>query len=171
VEQDLWQLDERDREEFRRRHCGFIFQGFNLFPALTACQHVEMVLRWTGTLGNWEARRRAREILGALGLSAKAGLRPGQLSGGEKQLVAIAQALAKSPALCFADEPTSALDWAHGEHIVELLRAEAVNCGATLLIVSHDPRVIAYGDQILRIADGRLCEPRPACDVVLGEVP
>jgi putative ABC transport system ATP-binding protein len=169
--QEIWQLSEREREEFRRRHCGFIFQGFNLFPALTARQHLEMVLRWTGTVGKREARRRAAEILGALGLGAKAGLRPGQLSGGEKQRVAIGQALAKSPALWFADEPTSALDWAHGEQIVDMLRTEAAESGATLLVVSHDPRVRAYGDQVLRIADGRLAEPRTARNAVLGEVP
>jgi putative ABC transport system ATP-binding protein len=171
LDQELWQLDECGREEFRRRHCGFIFQGFNLFPALTAHQHVEMVLRWTGTLSIGEARRRASKILGVLGLAAKAGLRPGELSGGEKQRVAIGQALAKSPALCFADEPTSALDWAHGEHTIELLRAETVDRGTTLLVVSHDPRVIAYGDQVLRIADGRLSESRPARDAVFDEVP
>jgi putative ABC transport system ATP-binding protein len=169
--QDLWQLSEREREEFRRRHCGFVFQGFNLFPALTARQHLEMVLRWTGTMGAREARQRAEEILGVLGLGSKAGLRPGQLSGGEKQRVAIGQALAKSPALWFADEPTSALDWAHGEQIVDMLRAEAVESDATLLVVSHDPRVRAFGDQVLRIADGRLAESRTSRNAVLGEVP
>jgi putative ABC transport system ATP-binding protein len=167
---DLEQMGERGREEFRRCHCGFIFQGFNLFPALTARQHVEIVLRWTGRSGIWEARRRTEQILGALGLGSKAGLRPGQLSGGEKQRVAIAQALAKAPALCFADEPTSALDWAHGEQIVEMLRAEAVERGATLLVVSHDRRVVAYGDQVLCIADGRLSQSQTTRDTILGEV-
>jgi putative ABC transport system ATP-binding protein len=169
--QDIWKLSERQREAFRRRHCGFIFQGFHLFPALTARQHVELVLRWTGTVGVWEARRRGEEILGTLGLGSKAGLRPGQLSGGEKQRVAIGQALAKSPALWFADEPTSALDWAHGEQIIDLLRAEAATCGAALLVVSHDPRVVAYGDQVVHIADGCLGESRPVHHAVLGEVP
>jgi putative ABC transport system ATP-binding protein len=169
--QDLWQMGERGREAFRRRHCGFVFQGFHLFAAFTARQHVEMVLRWTGTASVWEARRRADEILGTLGLAAKARLRPGQLSGGEKQRLAIAQALAKAPALFFVDEPTSALDWAHGEQIVELLRAQAADCAATLLVVSHDPRVVAYGDQVLSIADGLLSESRPLRDAVLGEVP
>jgi putative ABC transport system ATP-binding protein len=166
--QDLWQLTERGREEFRRRHCGFIFQGFNLFPALTARQHVEMVQRWTGMSSGREARRRAKTLLGELGLSGKEGLRPEQLSGGEKQRVAIAQALAKSPTLCFADEPTSALDWAHGEQIVALLRAEAIGRGATLLVVSHDPRVIAYADQVVHIEDGRLGEARLAPQVLVG---
>jgi putative ABC transport system ATP-binding protein len=168
--QDLWQLDDRGREEFRRRHCGFIFQGFNLFPALTARQHVEMVLRWTGTVGAREARWRAAAILEQLGMAGKEGLRPAQLSGGEQQRVAIAQALVKSPTFCFADEPTSSLDWTHGEQIVALLRAEAAERGATLLVVAHDPRVVAYGDQVLRIEDGRLCGLRPAHDALLGVV-
>jgi putative ABC transport system ATP-binding protein len=130
-----------------------------------------MVLRWTGTVGTWEARRRAGKILGALGLGSRAGLRPGQLSGGEKQRVVIGQALAKSPALWFADEPTSALDWAHGEQIVDMLRAQAVDRGATLLVVSHDPRVRAYGDHVLHIADGRLSDSRTLRAAVLEEVP
>jgi len=167
---DLWQLGERSREEFRRRHCGFIFQGFNLFPALTARQHVELVLRWTGQLGAHQARLRAAEILGLLGMSDKMNLRHEQLSGGEKQRVAIGQALAKSPALCFADEPTSALDWERGEQIVALLRSEAIGRGAALLVVSHDPRVIAFGDQVLRIEDGRLGDSRPARGAILGVV-
>jgi putative ABC transport system ATP-binding protein len=166
--QDLGRLDEWGREEFRRRHCGFIFQGFNLFPALTARQHVEMVLRWTAEIHGREARGRAIALLDQLGLAKKQHLRPAELSGGEKQRVAIAQALAKSPALCFADEPTSALDWTHGEQIVGLLRAEAAERGATVLVVSHDPRVAAYGDQILHIDDGRLHEVRATSDTPLG---
>jgi putative ABC transport system ATP-binding protein len=166
--QDLWQMDERDREEFRRRHCGFIFQGFNLLPALTARQNVELVLRWTGMASAREARRRALAILQQLGLAGKEDLRPAQLSGGEKQRVAIAQALVKSPRLCFADEPTSALDWARGEQIIVLLRAEAADRGATVLVVSHDPRVVPYADQVLRIEDGRLSGLRPAKEALVG---
>jgi putative ABC transport system ATP-binding protein len=166
--QDLWQMDERGREEFRRRHCGFIFQGLNLLPALTARQNVEVVLRWTGMQGAREARRRALAILGQLGLAWKEGLRPAQLSGGEQQRVAIAQALVKSPSLCFADEPTSALDWTRGEQIIALLRAAAADRGATVLVVSHDPRVVAYADQVWRIEDGRLSGLRPAKEALAG---
>src|SRR5262249_12908402 len=111
---DLWRLSERERERFRLRHCGFIFQGYNLFPALTARQQLEVVLRWGAGATGREARRRADEMLALLGLARKARLRPTQLSGGEKQRVAIGRALIKSPTFCFADEPTSALDWAHG---------------------------------------------------------
>src|SRR5262249_27341255 len=117
--EDIWQQTELEREMFRLRYCGFIFQGYNLFPALTAQQQLEIVLRWGQGVSGREARRRAGEMLSLLGLARKAGLRPSQLSGGEKQRVAIGRALIKEPIFCFADEPTSALDWAHGEQVIE----------------------------------------------------
>ena len=156
--QDLWRLSEPQRREFRRRHCGFIFQGYNLFPALSARDQLEVVLRWGGGMSGAAARRRAGELLALLGLSRKAGLRPAQLSGGEKQRVAIGRALVKEPALCFADEPTSALDWAHGEQVIELLRNAAHDRGATVLIVAHDARIIPYADKVFYLEDGRLQE-------------
>jgi putative ABC transport system ATP-binding protein len=159
---DLWRLTERQREQFRRRHCGFIFQGYNLFPALTARQQLEMVLRWGEGAGASEARRQADAMLGLLGLGRKAGLRPAQLSGGEKQRVAVGRALVKRPAFCFADEPTSALDWEHGEQVVRLLRAAAAEQGATILIVSHDARIVAHVDQVFHIEDGHLSEAVPS---------
>src|SRR5205807_2074956 len=118
--QDLWHLPEARREEFRLRHSGFVFQGCNLFPALTAWQQLEMVLCWG--LGNTqaEATPRVAEMLELLGLADKSHLLPHQLSGGEKQRVAIGRALIKEPAFCFADEPTSALDWERGEQVLEL---------------------------------------------------
>src|SRR5207248_7119373 len=103
--EDLWKLSDRDRKEFRLRHCGFIFQGYNLFPALTARQQLEIVLRWGPGMPGREARRRADEMLAQLGLAKKASLRPSQMSGGEKQRVAIGRALIKEPVYCFADEP------------------------------------------------------------------
>src|SRR5262249_49582363 len=157
--QDLWQLTERQRERFRLRHCGFVFQGYNLFPALTARQQLEIVLRWGEGTGRRETRRRVDEMLGLLGLAKKANLRPLQLSGGEKQRVAIGRALIKTPTFCFADEPTSALDWKHGEQVVELLRAAAHERRTTILIVSHDPRIEHYVDQVFHIDDGSLTEP------------
>jgi putative ABC transport system ATP-binding protein len=152
---DLWELGERQREQFRRRHCGFVFQGYNLFPALTARQQLEMVLRWSEQVSGGEARRRADALLDELGLNRKASLRPAQLSGGEKQRVAVGRALVKRPSLVFADEPTSALDWEHGEHVVRLLRA-AADQGATVLIVAHDARIRAHVDQVFLIEDGQL---------------
>jgi putative ABC transport system ATP-binding protein len=156
--QDIWQLADEERERFRLKHCGFIFQGYNLFSALTARQQLEMVVRWGEGASAREARRRADEMLTLLGLAKKAHLRPLELSGGEKQRVAIGRALIKGPELCFADEPTSALDWAHGEQVVELLRNAAHERGATVLIVAHDSRIIPYADRVFHLEDGRLLE-------------
>jgi putative ABC transport system ATP-binding protein len=162
LSEDLWKLSDREREHFRLRYCGFIFQGYNLFPALSARQQLELVLRWgEGTTGR-EARRRADEMLSLLGLAKKAHLRPAELSGGEKQRVAIGRALIKEPMFCFADEPTSALDWAHGEQVVELLRAAAHERGSTILIVAHDHRVIPYADRLFYLEDGTLKDPELA---------
>jgi putative ABC transport system ATP-binding protein len=160
--EDLWKLSNRERERFRLRHCGFIFQGYNLFPALTARQQLEMVLRWGERASAAEARRRANDMLMLLGLAKKAHLRPGELSGGEKQRVAIGRALIKDPTFCFADEPTSALDWGHGEHIVELLRNAAHERNATILIVAHDARIIPYVDHVYHLEDGYLKEAEEA---------
>src|SRR5438105_4939499 len=158
--QDIWQLTERQREQFRLRHCGFIFQGYNLFPALTARQQLEMVLRWGQGKTAREARHRAEEMLDLLGMRKKAKLRPAQLSGGEKQRVAIGRALIKAPTFCFADEPTSALDWKHGEQVIELLRVAAHDGGATILVVSHDSRIIPHVDRVFHLEDGVLAEAK-----------
>ena len=154
--QSIVHMNDAEREAFRRRHCGFVFQGYNLFPALTARQQVEIVLRWADGLSAREAARRAAETLTTLGLGDKLRLRPWQLSGGEKQRVAVARALVKRPTFLFADEPTAALDWEHGKQVVELLRRSAVEDGATVLIVSHDPRVTALADRVLHLEDGRI---------------
>jgi putative ABC transport system ATP-binding protein len=166
--QDLWRQTERAREMFRRRYCGFIFQGYNLFPALTARQQLEVVLRWGEGVPAREARRRAGQMLSQLGLARKSGLRPAQLSGGEKQRVAIGRALIKAPLFCFADEPTSALDWAHGEQVIELLRAAAREHGTTVLVVAHDGRIVPYADRVLQLEDGCLAEPVTA-EVISNE--
>lgn len=156
--QDLWSMTERQRETFRLRNCGFIFQGYNLFPALTARQQLEMVLRWGKNTPAREARQRAEQILDLLGLEKKARLRPQQMSGGEKQRVAIGRALIKEPAFCFADEPTAALDWKHGEQVIELLRAAAHDQGSTILVVGHDARIVPHVDRVLNLEDGCLVE-------------
>jgi putative ABC transport system ATP-binding protein len=160
--QDLWAMSERQREHFRLRHCGFIFQGYNLFPALSARQQLEMIACWGEGAPTRNARRRADEILALLGMAKKSHLRPAELSGGEKQRVAIGRALMKKPTLLFADEPTSALDWAHGEQVIELLRSVAHDRGASVLIVAHDSRIVPFADRVFHLEDGRLLDPSPA---------
>jgi putative ABC transport system ATP-binding protein len=156
--QDIWELSEQARRDFRLRHCAFIFQGYNLFPALTARQQLEMVLRWGEGISHRETRRRSAEMLELLGLARKADLLPAQLSGGEKQRVAIGRALIKKPTFCFADEPTSALDWEHGRRVVELLRDVAHAQRATVLVVAHDARLVSLSDQVFHLEDGCLEE-------------
>lgn len=157
--QDLWGLSDQARRQFRLRHCGFIFQGYNLFPSLSAQQQLEIVLQWGEGVSPREARRRAADMLALLGLSRKARLRPNQLSGGEKQRVAVGRALIKGPVFCFADEPTSALDWGHGQHVIELLRDAAHQRQAAILIVAHDARIVPYTDRVFLLEDGCLVDP------------
>jgi putative ABC transport system ATP-binding protein len=158
---DLWAMGEGRRDRFRLDHCGFIFQGFNLFSALTAVQQVATVLKYQG-LTPAHAKARAAEALSEVGLADKLNQRPSELSGGEKQRVAIARALAKQPELLFADEPTSALDAENGQVVIRLLQRAAKEHGAAVICVTHDPRLEAYADRVIRIDDGRVGEPRPA---------
>lgn len=156
--QDVGAMTDSQMESFRRRHCGFIFQHYNLFPALTACQQLEIALEWASDLPRGGIRQRARDMLASLGLGEKLHLRPLQLSGGEKQRVAVARALVKKPALLFADEPTAALDWDHGQQVVRLLQKAAREEDAAVLLVSHDPRIVPLVQRVLRMRDGRVAE-------------
>ncbi|NVZ69023.1 ABC transporter ATP-binding protein [Pseudomonas costantinii] len=158
--QDLASLDARALEDFRLQHTGFVFQGFNLFPALTALQQVELPLSYLG-LPAREIRQRAIEALEDVGLGPRMKLRPAELSGGEKQRVAIARAVAKAPQLLFADEPTSALDAANGQIVIDILHRIARTRGTTVLCVSHDPRLISNSDRVLTIEDGRILSDHP----------
>jgi putative ABC transport system ATP-binding protein len=153
--EDLWGRGARRIDRFRLEHCGFIFQGFNLFPALTALQQVTTVLKHQGR-GSAEARRIAVEALEEVGLGPRMHQRPGELSGGEKQRIAIARAIAKRPALLFADEPTSALDGENGQIVIRLLRRAATEHQAAVICVTHDPRLEAFADRIVHIEDGRI---------------
>ena len=159
---ELGRLDSRALERFRLLHTGFVFQGFNLFPALTAREQVELPLHYLG-LSRQQARERALQSLDEVGMTPRMQLRPSELSGGEKQRVAIARALAKQPELLFADEPTSALDAANGQMIIDILHRIARTHGTTVLCVSHDPRLIRHADRVLAMEDGRiLSDRRPA---------
>ena len=165
---DLWKKSSGRIDRFRLDHCGFIFQGFNLFPALTALQQVKIVLKYQG-LEPAEQDRRARAALEEVGLGNRLNQRPSELSGGEKQRVAIARCLAKTPQLIFADEPTSALDGENGQVVIRLLRRAAVEHGAAVVCVTHDPRLEAYADRVIKMEDGRILsdekrspDPNPA---------
>jgi len=153
LDQNLWRLSKSKIDKFRLDHCGFIFQGFNLFGALTARQQVETVLKYAG-FKKEEIPGIAETALGEVGLSKLLRKRPEELSGGEKQRVAIARALAKSPKLIFADEPTSALDGENGANVMALLRRSAKSHGASVLCVTHDVRLASYADRIITIEDG-----------------
>ena len=156
LDQEIWQMSEQELERFRLKHCSYVFQGYNLFPALTAREQLEIVLKWGEGASSREARRRSEEVLSQLGLGAKMHLRPAQMSGGEKQRVAIGRALVKNPSFLFADEPTSALDWENGQQVIELLHGVARKRGATVLVVTHDPRLLPFADNVFEMADGQL---------------
>jgi putative ABC transport system ATP-binding protein len=150
---DLWSFSSGKIDKFRLDHCGFIFQGFNLFPALSALQQVEIVLKFQG-LSKADAAKRAKLALEEVGLGHRLHQRPSALSGGEKQRVAIARALAKDPQILFADEPTSALDGENGQVVIRLLRRAATEHGAAVICVTHDPRLEAWADRVIHIEDG-----------------
>lgn len=147
-------LPDRAASEVRRRSVGFVFQTYNLFPALTALDNVAEVLTLKGM-----PRAQALDVAGAalarVGLTHRLRHRPGELSGGERQRVAIARALAGEPALIFGDEPTAALDRHTGLEVVELLKQQ-VNERCGVLLVTHDTRLVPYADRVIEIDDGRL---------------
>jgi putative ABC transport system ATP-binding protein len=159
LNQDIWGLRSGKLDRFRLDHCGFIFQGFNLFSALTALQQVEIVLKYQGHPRK-VARERAANALMEVGLEAKLNQRPSELSGGEKQRVAIARAIAKDPQLMFADEPTSALDGENGQIVIKLIQRAAKQFGAAVICVTHDPRLEAYADRVIHLEDGLITDDR-----------
>ena len=151
--QDIRSLSRDAFDRLRLEHFGFVFQGFHLLPALTAVEQVSIVLERQG-LQRAAAHKRAVMALGRVGLGARLGNRPSELSGGEKQRVAIARALAKEPQVIFADEPTSALDSENGRQITRLLRTAVEVEGASVVCVTHDPRLIEHATRVVRMEDG-----------------
>ena len=154
---DLWKLSSGRIDKFRLDNCGFICQGCSLFPALTALQQVETVLKFQGLTAG-QAKKRATIALEEVGLGHRLHQRPAALSGGEKQRVAIARALAKDPKILFADEPTSALDGENGQVVIKLLRRAATEHGAAVICVTHDPRLEAWADRVIHIEDGKILD-------------
>lgn len=153
--QDITKMPRTKLSEFRLQNIGFIFQGFNLFPALTASENIEVVLNIKGIRGR-SARNEAQLLLDHVGLGDKANQKPSNLSGGQKQRVAIARALAGKPRLIMADEPTAALDSRSGHTVIELLRQLAKEQGCTVLMVTHDPRIVDVADRVAYLEDGIL---------------
>jgi putative ABC transport system ATP-binding protein len=142
-------------QDVRRRHIGFVFQQFNLFPALTALENVEYALNLKGVQGR-DAERQARELVQRVGLADRAKFLPRDLSGGQKQRVAIARALAASPSIVLADEPTANLDASVAGQILDLFSELARSENRSLLIVTHDPKVRRVADRVVHIDDGRI---------------
>lgn len=164
-------LDPEQLAHLRRRHIGFVFQTYNLFPTLTAEENVRLALDVRG-----EARKpaiqMARSALTSVGLSHKLKSYPRNMSGGEQQRVAIARALAGSPSLIFADEPTAALDGENGQAVMGLLADIARRENRAVLAVTHDPRTLPFADRIVRIEDGLIVgekRQRPKHSVSGGE--
>ncbi|MEW5861548.1 MAG: ABC transporter ATP-binding protein [Cyanobacteriota bacterium] len=153
--EEITRMSRSQLARFRLANIGFIFQGFNLFPALTAAENIEVALHLKGIRGRM-ARQQAQILLEQVGLADKAKNLPRDLSGGQKQRVAIARALAGNPQLIMADEPTAALDSHSGHAVIELLRQLAKEGGCTVLMVTHDSRIMDVADRVLHLEDGRL---------------
>jgi putative ABC transport system ATP-binding protein len=151
-------LSAADRARVRNRQIGFIFQAFNLIGDLTVYENVELPLTYRG-LSSAERKRRVTEALERVGMSHRVKHYPAQLSGGQQQRVAVARAVAGDPAILLADEPTGNLDSSNGESVMELLR-ELHRGGATICMVTHDPRYAAHADRTIELFDGRVVEER-----------
>jgi putative ABC transport system ATP-binding protein len=152
---DLGALSDRQKVAFRGRLIGFVFQQYNLLPALTAAENVAVPLL-IARLPRREALARAEAALESVGLGERTRAQPSQLSGGQQQRVAIARALVHEPALLVCDEPTAALDAQAGHNVLELLREVAVQPNRAVVVVTHDSRVFPFGDRIIHVSDGRV---------------
>jgi len=156
---DLRALSDRALVEFRNRNVGFVFQFHHLLPEFDAAENVEMPMR-IARRPLRESRTRATELLGRVGLAERLEHRPGMLSGGEQQRVAVARALVMGPALLLADEPTGDLDEHTADALHDLLREMHRERGLTSVIATHNPRLAAACDRVLRLEEGRLREAR-----------
>ncbi|MBY0506582.1 MAG: ABC transporter ATP-binding protein [Bryobacteraceae bacterium] len=145
-----------ERARIRNREIGFIFQAFNLIGDLTVYENVELPLTYRG-MGSAERKKRVHEALERVGMSHRVKHYPSQLSGGQQQRVAVARALGGEPSILLADEPTGNLDSQNGEAVMELLR-DLHRQGATICMVTHDPRYETYADRNIRLFDGRIVE-------------
>jgi putative ABC transport system ATP-binding protein len=149
-------LSVRDRARIRNREIGFIFQAFNLIGDLTVYENAELPLIYRG-MGSAERKQRVQEVLERVGMAHRMKHYPSQLSGGQQQRVAVARAIVGRPSILLADEPTGNLDSKNGESVMDLLR-ELHRDGATLCMVTHDPRYARYADRTIYLFDGRIVE-------------
>ena len=164
--EDITRLREKELPRVRRRYIGFVFQAFNLFPALTAGQNVELALDVKQVRG--QVRKRAVELLAEVGLEHKYHAFPADLSGGQKQRVAIARALGGDPGIILADEPTAALDSRTGLEIMQLLQRLAHASGRAVAVVSHDGRMVQFADRVMQVEDGRLAAHDATADILMS---
>lgn len=155
--EDITNMSRQKLAQFRQQNIGFIFQNFNLFPSLTASENIEVALNIKG-INRKNAKHQAQLLLEQVGLENQAAQKPCDLSGGQKQRVAIARALAGSPQLIMADEPTAALDSKSGHSVIQSLRSLAKEQGCTVLMVTHDPRIVDVADSVTYLEDGALKE-------------
>jgi len=154
---DLKNMDPQERTRFRGACIGYVFQMFNLLPALTALENVSVPLLLNG-ISRQDAELRAQEALDTAGISARRNALPAHLSGGQQQRVAIARALVHDPKLIVCDEPTSNLDHRTGREMMELMRRAARRPDRALIVVTHDPRIFEFADRVARMDDGRVIE-------------
>ena len=169
--QEIGRMTPEALTAFRRDNLGFIFQSYNLFPTLSALDNVCLALTMRQVTLR-KARARATDLLNQVGLWHRRNARPSQLSGGECQRVAVARALADDPAVVFADEPTASLDAENGQAAMALLTRLVRERGVTLVVVTHDNRIFAHADRILRLEDGRMVSaPDPAAENRLPSLP
>jgi putative ABC transport system ATP-binding protein len=150
---ELTALSEKERTLLRRERVGFVFQGFNLVPSLTAEENILLPLRLAGRAPDQEW---LDELVTTLRLQDRLTHRPSELSGGQQQRVAVARALVTRPDIVFADEPTGNLDSRHGEALLDFLRRASGDLGQTVVMVTHDPTAAAYADRVVFLADGRV---------------
>jgi len=156
---DITQLGDRKLTQFRRRHVGLVFQAFNLIPTLTAEENIRLPLMLDRADTNHSER--VENLLTTLGLAARRSHRPDALSGGEQQRVAIGRALVANPAVIFADEPTGNLDSGNSRGVCELLRDLCTVHGRTIVMVTHEPSVAAYAQEVAVLRDGRVIRRFP----------
>ncbi len=151
---DITELTDKQLAHIRNKQIGFIFQGYNLIPALNARENVELPLIYQGL--SWEKRReRSEEALNRVGMFDRANHKPSEMSGGQQQRVAIARAIATHPAIIMADEPTGALDSTTGRHVLEILHSLHED-GSTILLITHDNSIAATAERIVRLSDGKI---------------